>query len=142
MRRRVDGHKFQKEFEKAFEDKYYILRLYTPNTGYSGLTQPADFLVVGEHTTFVELKETGADSLSITQLQQLPEIYSFVEQRQQLRFKAEYLLIVHFIKHSRLLVLTAEQLLATYAKQKSLRYDMPNARTYPTLKALKEANIF
>lgn len=142
MRRRVDGHKFQNEFETALKDNYYILRLYTPNTGYSGLTQPADFLILGKYTTFVELKETAADNLSITQLQQLPEIQNFVAQRLTVQFNAQYMLVTHFIKHARMLVVPATQLLDIYTERKSLRYDTPNVRTYPTLKALKEASIF
>ena len=62
------------DLEQLWKDAYYVRRLPTLRTGYAGLSQPADFVLVGNSFNYVELKETTSDRLSISTLQQYSEI--------------------------------------------------------------------
>lgn len=139
LMRRVDGHKFEQEFADTFKEDYYVLRLHTPRKGYTGLTQPADFILLGRFTNFVELKETGTDRLSIKQLQQVDAMQKFVQRKQaEMLGNVEYYLVVHFIKRGVIKVLTAEQALTLLQQSKSLKYDDTVGYTAPNLKQFKE----
>ena len=46
--RKADGAGFEREFRAKMGEKYYVRRLPTLRTGYAGLSQPADFILVGE----------------------------------------------------------------------------------------------
>ena len=125
MRRKADGTAFEKEFEKAISKKYYVRRLPTLNLGFAGMTQPADFMVVGKAFNYVELKETGADAFSFSNMEQMPEIEEFYNSRDFYRSKIamEYLIVVHFVKHNVYAVLTGQQALHMRHLKKQLHYD-------------------
>lgn len=80
-RKKADGAAFEHEFKKRIELQNYVKRLPTLNTGYSGLRQPADFIVVGNTFSYVELKETAKDSFSITGMEQLDQMKDFVRDK-------------------------------------------------------------
>lgn len=145
MRQRVDGHKFEKEFDDKMSDLFYVLRLHTLGGGYSGLTQPADFLVCGNNTSFVETKETSKDSFSISDMEQLDEMKQFLDRKRNAKCPAlrtmEYLIVVHFISHKLIRVITAEQAEELLFHKKRLHYDMNIGISYNNLQELKEGNI-
>lgn len=143
VRKRVDGHKFEDEFEKLLEAKYLLIRLHTPGKGYTGITQLADYIVLGNFTTLVELKETGEDRLNIRQLQQLDAIIKFndLKQRGILSDEKEYYIIVHFINRGVIKLLKAEEAVKLFNTGKSLSYDS-DIYEVKTLKQLKEDIVF
>jgi len=141
MRQRVDGNKFQEEFEKHFLKSCYVLRLPTLNTGYSGLTQPADFIVARGNVHFVEVKETGKDYFSITSMQQYVPMKEFTLVRKQLRLEMNYLVLVHFIKRGVYKLLTSEQALELSSNRKQLMYDSEIGSTYRSLDEIEENSL-
>ena len=145
MRQRVDGHKFEDEFENKLADKYHILRLHTLGNGYSGLTQPADFIVWGNSNSFVETKETSKDRFSISQMEQLDEMLRYLEAKRTKGCpalkKSQYLIVVHFITNKVIKVITAEQAEELLFKKKQLTYNMNIGVSYNNLNELKEGVI-
>ena len=143
MRTRVDGNKFQNEFSKSISESFYVLRLPTLNTGYSGLTQPADFIVFGKVPAFVETKETGNDAFSISQMEQLEAMKDFEKHRTMYRtMNLNYYVVVHFIKRHTLKVIAAEEALDLYHRRKQLHYNDAIGLQYTTLDELREGGIF
>lgn len=142
VQRRLDGHKFEKEFSAAIENKYFLLRLHTPNTGYSGLTQPADFLVIGDKVSLVETKETTKDVFYISQMEQLDEMLDYLDQKFKLKGKtlkkSQYLVIVHFIDRKVIKVITGEYAKQLYENKKGFTYLDPEAQEFQSMKDLKE----
>ena len=138
VRTRVDGHKFEDEFRRAFEDAYFLQRLHTPNTGYSGLTQPADFLLFGRGANYIELKETEKDFFSLSSMEQLPKIKDFERDKHKASLPFAYRVIVHFIKHKKYVIVSSETVLDLVEKHKTLRPDCPFAAVFSSLKEMKE----
>ena len=142
MRQRVDGHKFEDEFSSIIGRRKTVIRLHTPNTGYAGLVQPSDFIVIGNTFSFVETKETGKDTFSISDMEQLDSMRQFVEEKfmgkGQLQSDMQYLVIVHFIKRSIIRVMSAEYAFDLLLHKKTLRYDDANTCGFSSLKELEE----
>jgi hypothetical protein len=102
MIRDANGAAFESRFGDCMRKYHHTLRLPTLNTGYSGSTQPADFIVVGQSFNYVELKETKSAAFSVSSMAQLPEARKFMkEQAMYVADRAvregEYYLIVHFM---------------------------------------------
>lgn len=143
MVRRLDGHKFEKEFSNTFEGDGYLLRLHTMNTGFSGLTQPADFILFRKLISFIETKETTKDFFSIANMEQLDEMKKFVEARKKnIAYRglnaSEYFVIVHFINRGVIQVITAEYALSLLVCHKTLKYNDPAGWAFTSLTQLKE----
>lgn len=140
--RRLDGHKFEKEFSSTFENDCFLLRLHTPNTGYSGLTQPADFLVIGENVSLVETKETTKDVFYVSQMEQLDEMLQFLNKKFLMKGKtlkkARYLIIVHFITRNVIKVMPGEYAKKLYESKQGFTYLDKETREFNSLKDLKE----
>jgi len=145
MRQRVDGQKFEEEFSNTLSKRKTVIRLHTPNTGYAGIVQPSDFIVIGDTISFVELKETSKDSFSISDMEQLDSMRQFVEEKfmrkGQLQTNMQYLVIVHFIKRGVIKVMPAEYAFDLLFHRKTLRYDDAKTFEYSSLKELEE-NLF
>ena len=148
MRQRVDGHKFEDEFEKAFKTEGILLRLHTPSAKYSGITQPADFIFIANGTSYVETKETGGDAFSISAMDQLDEIIKYLHTKhidcnaKQAVIGSNYYIVVHFITHKVIKVITAEYAMELLDSRKRLSYTDMNGYTFKTLEEMKESNIF
>lgn len=141
-RKKADGAAFEHEFKKRIEVQNYVKRLPTLNTGYSGLRQPADFIVVGNTFSYVELKETAKDSFSITGMEQLDQMKDFVRDKIAYSYAGRaakdmrYLLIVHFIERKTYKVLTAQEALSLSSRGKALHYDTEVGVSFSTLDEL------
>lgn len=148
MRQRVDGHKFEDEFEKEFNTEGILLRLHTPSAKYSGLTQPADFVFIADTTSYVETKETGSDAFAISTMDQLDEIIKYLHIKhidcntKQAVINSNYYIVVHFIKRQTIKVITAEYAMELLDSRKRLSYTDKNGYTFQTLKQMKESKIF
>ena len=144
MRTRVDGHKFEAEFERTFSKYYWLLRLPTLNTGYAGVRQPADYILKGNATLcLMELKETEADSFSLASMQQLPEMKDFIawrKERVRLGYPMYYFVVVHFIKRGVIRVIEADTALKFIELRKALRYNTSQKYcfTFEDLEDMKE----
>ena len=145
MRRKADGTAFEGEFSNAVSDAYYVKRLRTANTGYAGIREPADYIVVGRQFNYVELKETAGDSFSITGMEQYDKMLEFLDISQALRTVVdvglEYWLIVHFLKTREIKVVSGRQAEALSASRKALRIDT-DTLTFKSLEELKGAHLF
>ena len=143
--RKADGVRFEREFRAAMEKRYYIRRLPTLRTGYAGLSQPADFVLVGNNFNYVELKETAGDRLSITTLQQYPEIVEFLEYKKRVQSlnscEMNYWLIVRFIDRC-ICAISNEDILKLAAEKRTLRCNTPEAKVFKTLEDLREGDLF
>lgn len=143
--RKADGVRFEREFRAAMEERYYIRRLPTLRTGYAGLSQPADFVLVGNNFNYVELKETAGDRLSITTLQQYPEIVEFLEYKKRVQSlnscEMNYWLIVRFIDRC-ICAISNDDILKLAAEKRTLRCDTPEAKVFETLEELREEDLF
>lgn len=149
MRRKADGPEFEKEFKEAVEKMFYVRRLPTLNTGYSGLRQPADFIVIGDHFNYAELKETAGDVFSISQMQQYDMLVEFMKQKQEYRtvtlkgiVEMDFLVIVHFLKRNVIKVVDGKTALEMVAKKKALHYDSPEGMSFTSLNELVGGMIF
>lgn len=141
-RERVDGHKFENEFRNTMEPHYYLQRLHTMNTGYAGLTQPADFILYGHAVYYLELKETSKDSFSLSSIEQLAEIEEFCDKRKRhVGVPLFYYVIVHFIEHETIKVIEADTVLALVNARKSLRPDSKIGFEFKSLKEFREKFI-
>lgn len=142
-RRKADGTAFENEFRDALDAFFHVLRLPTLKTGHSGQTQPADFIVVGKHFNYAECKETAGDRFSITEMQQLPEMKDFIEERKvkPVLKDDEYYVVVHFLSYSVIKVLTALEAESLEKSHKSLKYDDKIGQTYRTVEELKEVKF-
>lgn len=145
-RRKADGTAFEKDFEKFASGAVYVRRLPTLNTGYAGMSQPADFIVVGQSFNYVELKETAGDSFSITAMQQFDEMKEFMLKKHDLRFckgvkTSNYWIIVHFLKHKSIKMVDGEKALLMSSKRKAIRADDDTLITFGSLDELLEAKI-
>lgn len=143
--RKADGVRFEREFRAAMEKRYYIRRLPTLRTGYAGLSQPADFVLVGNSFNYVELKETAGDRLSITTLQQYPEIVEFLEYKKRVQSlnscEMNYWLIVRFIDRC-ICAISNDDILKLAAEKRTLRCNTPEAKVFETLEELREEGLF
>lgn len=140
-RQRVDGNKFQEEFEKAVSKvigKEAIRRLHTPGAGRSGLTQPADFIVFNNYATYIETKETTRNSLSISALEQLDEIKKFIGIQKPFM---KYYIVVHFISFGTIKVITASEALELLENKKQLIYNMEIGNDFEGLKDFTQRGI-
>lgn len=135
VRQRVDGKKFEEEFKRAFEDYFYVHRLHTVKTGYAGVRQPADFIVIGKKVTYVELKETKAKSFSIATMQQLDAMKDFVL-RTCFCPPVNYLLVVNFIG-GKIATVTGEFALSLLRQHKTLTL-LTAQKHYSNLAQLRE----
>lgn len=141
--RRVDGHKFQQEFFNFFILSCYVKRLYTPSTKFSGLTQPADFFLSRNGTHLIELKETGADTLSLANIDQRAEIEGYVKWSETApKTAVGYYLIAHFINRRVLRAITAQQVLQLIEKRQTLKYNGNVGWTFQNFKELDRGGLF
>lgn len=143
--RKADGVRFEREFRAVMGEKYYIRRLPTLRTGYAGLSQPADFILVGRNFNYVEIKETAGDRFSISGLQQYPEIVEFLEYKKRVQSlnscEMNYWLIVRFIDRC-ICAISNEDILKLAAEKRTLRCDTPEAKVFKTLEDLREGDLF
>lgn len=138
-RRKADGAEFEREFKDAMDDAFYVLRLPTLNTGFSGLRQPADFVLVGNNFNYVELKETAKTRFSITTMEQLDKVQEFRQDRARLnKPEMEYWLVVHFLTEGVYKVLRCDEILKLADEHKSLAHDAKIGKSYSSLNDLKE----
>lgn len=139
---KADGHEFERQFKKEVSKHNHVLRLPTLNTGFAGLTQPADFIVVGNFFNYVELKETAGDSFSISAMEQFDSMKQFVREKNALRTAGQavatmqYWLVVHFIKYNLIKMITAEQALELASQRKTLRPSYWGGHSYKSLKEI------
>ena len=143
--RKADGARFEREFRAKMEKKYYIRRLPTLRTGYAGLSQPADFILVGDNFNYVEVKETAGDRLSISTLQQYPEIEEFLEYKKRVQSsnscEMNYWLVVRFINRCVCAILN-DDILKLGMEKRTLRCNTPEAIVFKTIEDLREENLF
>lgn len=81
-RTRVDGHKFEEEFEKLMTKQafpHFLIRLRTPSQQYAGVTNIADYILFSHSTHILELKETSKDVFYLSQINQKDELEKFKE---------------------------------------------------------------
>lgn len=144
MRRKADGHRFEKEFRAVAETAYYTRRMQTPSQRYAGLRQPADFFVIGKRFNYVETKETAGKSLSIKAMEQYDQICQFVELRKKYKLYRimEYYVIVHFISEGVIKVLTAADALTLVAKRQTVKPEGEVGLTFSTLEDIIKEEIF
>ncbi len=146
MRKKADGTAFEREFQKVISEDAYVKRLRTINTGYSGVREPADYIVVDNRFNYVELKETTGDAFSISGMEQFDLMTEFIQQKQEKYSNVfagmNYWLIVHFLSRRLIKVVRGEQALDLAAKHKTLRYDTIDGMTFLDLEELKERHIF
>lgn len=143
---KADGAAFERRFRATMKDAYYVRRLPTLRTGYAGLSQPADFVLVGNNFNYVELKETTSDRLSISTLQQYPEIEEFLEHKARVsmlkrKCLMNYWLVVHFIGQG-VVAIANDDILKYGESKKTLRYDSPEVIRVVKLEDLIKENIF
>lgn len=145
MRRKADGTAFEGEFMKAMQDTHYVKRLRTTNTGYAGVREPADFIVVKNKFCYVELKETAGNAFSITGMEQFDKMQEFIEVVQELHGQVavplEYWLIVHFLEAKCIKAISGEKALEMSATRAALRDDS-QVLTFRSLEELKGADLF
>lgn len=138
---KVDGTKFEGEFRDCIKDKFYIKRLPTLNTGFAGLRQPADFIVVGKTFNYVELKETAQDRFSVRAMEQFDLMFDFLTERNGYVIfdviRMEYWLIVHFIEKGVYKAITGQEAFDLAMARKSLRWDSKIGKTFTSLKELR-----
>ena len=80
MRERVDGNRFQREVEQAaqkLEQPVFLVRLRTPQARQANVKNISDYILFGNITTILEVKETGAKSFSLNTFQQKEEVEKF-----------------------------------------------------------------
>lgn len=146
MRRKADGGAFETEFRKCMSRDFYLLRLPTLSMGYAGLSQPADFVLIGDNFNYVELKETAGDSFSITSMQQYPQMKRFVEERARLQNceavrSAKYWVVVHFLAHKVLKVVEAEQAIRMSEARKTIRFDDAVSAQFSSLEEMRKEMV-
>ncbi|HHV41490.1 MAG TPA: hypothetical protein GXX72_01395 [Clostridiaceae bacterium] len=143
--RKADGPRFEREFKAKMKKKYYTRRLPTLRTGYAGLSQPADFILVGDNFNYVEVKETARDRFSISTLQQYPEIVEFLEYKERVQSligcEMNYWLIVRFIDRC-VCAISNEDILKLKAEKRTLRCNTPEAVVFETIEDLREGDLF
>ena len=145
MRRKADGTAFEGEFMRAMQDTHYVKRLRTTNTGYAGVREPADFIVVKNKFSYVELKETAGNAFSITGMEQFDKMKEFIEVVRELHGKVtiplKYWLVVHFLKDGCIKAISGEQALEMSTTRAALRDNSP-VLTFQSLEELKGADLF
>ena len=146
MRRKADGSAFEREFRDCMKESFYVRRLHTMNTGYSGMTQPADFVVVGDQFNYVELKETKGDSFSITAMQQFEELKEYLQERSRLCIcravrESRYWIIVHFLEYGVIKVVEGAKALEMSNAHKTIRVTDDTIMQFASLKEMKEKLI-
>lgn len=143
--RKADGAGFEREFRAKMGEKYYVRRLPTLRTGYAGLSQPADFILVGEKFNYVEVKETARDRFSISTMQQYPEIVEFLEYKRRVQSsnscEMNYWLVVRFIDRC-VCAIANDDILKLGAEKRTLRCNTPEALVFKTIEDLREADLF
>lgn len=112
-RTRVDGHKFEDEFEKLVAKQtfpHFLIRLRTPSQKYAGLANIADYILFSHSTHILELKETSKDAFYLSQINQKDELEKFKEYYKRAKewynwtqdeFPVRAVVIIHFIKESK-----------------------------------------
>ena len=112
-RTRVDGHKFEEEFEKLMAKQafpHFLIRLRTPSQQYAGVTNIADYILFSHSTHVLELKETSKDVFYLSQINQKDELERFKEYYKKAKswynwtsdeFPVRAVVIIHFIKESK-----------------------------------------
>lgn len=148
--RKADGARFERQFKDIIQTYNYTRRLPTLRMGYSGLSQPADFIVVGHHFNYVEVKETAGGSFSVSALQQLAEIEEFIEEKNRLKLVrnigiADYWLIIHFLGRG-ISAVKNEDILWYYKNRKTIRFEINPKQimkwNFKNLKELREEDLF
>ena len=143
--RKADGAGFEKEFRAKMNQRYYIRRLPTLRTGYAGLSQPADFILVGNKFNYVEVKETTRDRFSVSTMQQYPEIIEFLEYKKRVQHlngcEMNYWLVVRFIGGC-VCAIANEDILKLREEKRTLRCNTPEATVVRTVEDLREEDIF
>lgn len=137
-RRKADGTAFENEFRDIVSERFYVKRLPTLNTGFSGLRQPADFIVVGSKFNYVECKETTGDRFSIGTMEQYDLMLEFILDRSFYTdtAKMEYYVIVHYLSKGIYKVVNAQQAHDLAQQHKSLKYDSDVGITLTKLEEL------
>lgn len=112
-RTRVDGHKFEEEFEKLMAKQafpHFLIRLRTPSQQYAGVTNIADYILFSRSTHILELKETSKDVFYLSQINQKDELEKFKEYYQQAKNRYNWkpndkpiraVVLIHFIKQQK-----------------------------------------
>lgn len=138
--RGANGARFESEFSSVMSLHHHVLRLPTLNTGYSGLSQPADFIVVGDAFNYVELKETTSDRFSLSDLQQARFLSQYNKEKAVSRDPAfllgHYYLVIHFVLHKVYVVVTSTKVENLMDSHKSVRWDSKDAIVFRTLEDL------
>lgn len=147
MKRKVaDGTAFEREFEKTFSGSLYVKRLRTPNTGYAGVREPADFILVGNCFNYVELKETSGDAFSISTMEQFDLMKEFIETKKALGASVgvdlQYYVVVHFLSSNSIKVVCGETALYLAENRKTLRPNSFLGWEFSSLENMKEGMLF
>ena len=121
-RTRVNGHKFEEEFEKLMAKQafpHFLIRLRTPSQQYAGVTNVADYILFARTAHIFELKETAQDVFylsQITQKEQLEEFkdyFALAQNRYDWKkgdFPVRAVVLIHFIKQKKFLAYPIDEL--------------------------------
>lgn len=135
--RESNGARFEALFCDTMKKYHYVLRLPTLSTGYAGMSQPADFIVVGDYFNYIELKETTSDRFSVSSMQQLKQIDNYERQKKRLCsrsfVKGKYYVVVHFMLNDIYLVVDSSYILALVSERKTLNMKDDNALIFTSL---------
>lgn len=139
--RTADGTSFESKFETAMKkESRHVLRLPTLNTGYAGMSQPSDFIVVGDYFNYVEVKETSSDRFAVSSMQQLKEVLKYEQEKLYSVAKAflegHYYLVVHFLSSNTYSVIDSIYIELLVAQHKTLRNTDKNALIFDSLEKL------
>nr|DAH56631.1 MAG TPA: holliday junction resolvase [Caudoviricetes sp.] len=136
-RRKADGTEFEREFKETVEPRYYIKRLPTLNTGFAGLRQPADFILVGRCFNYIECKETTGDRFAISTMEQFDKMCEFLEDKKRYpEVEMNYYIIVHYLVKGVYKVVLAEDAKELADKHKTLKFDADVGLTFSRLEDL------
>lgn len=142
---KADGARFERQFRDVFSSDYIVHRLHVMKAGYAGMSQPADFIVVGDSFNYVELKETARDRLSISTLQQYDTIKEFLEKRKEFKKRntcdVNYILVVNFLGKG-ICILANEAITDFGESNRTLKYDEKYVAKVKDLRELKEWRLF
>lgn len=143
-RRKADGQAFERDFNSTMGERYYVRRLPTPGIRFAGISQPADFILIGNCFNYVEVKETAGERFQLSGLQQENEIRTFIQEKEKLKknglkCKVQYWLIVNFLKKG-IVAIQGETVIELINNKKTLHPD--EWKLFPSLTELKEERLF
>ncbi len=143
-RRKADGQAFERDFNSTMGERYYVRRLPTPGIRYAGISQPADFILIGNFFNYVEVKETAGDRFQLSGLQQENEIRTFIQEKEKLKknklkCEVQYWLVVNFLKKG-IVAIQGETAIDLIDNRKTLQPD--EWELFPSLTELREEGLF